>query len=95
MPSMIRFACLLGLLVWPALAFAQDYPSRTIKFVVPFPAGGPADEVGGAARRVGENELDRPIRPALRLRPDPGGDARGQRGSRQRQELATMHRCLP
>ena len=43
MPSMIRFACLLGLLVWPALASAQDYPSRTIKFIVPFPAGGPAD----------------------------------------------------
>ena len=43
MPSMMRFACLLGLLVWPALASAQDYPSRTIKFVVPFPAGGPAD----------------------------------------------------
>src|SRR6185503_18762593 len=43
MPSMIRFACLLGLLVWPQLASAQDYPSRTIKFVVPFPAGGPAD----------------------------------------------------
>ena len=43
MPSMIRFACLLGLLVWPGLASAQDYPSRTIKFVVPFPAGGPAD----------------------------------------------------
>ena len=43
MPSMLRFVCLLGLLAWPALASAQDYPNRTIKFVVPFPAGGPAD----------------------------------------------------
>jgi tripartite-type tricarboxylate transporter receptor subunit TctC len=43
MPSMLRFACLLALLIWPALASAQDYPNRTIKFVVPFPAGGPSD----------------------------------------------------
>jgi tripartite-type tricarboxylate transporter receptor subunit TctC len=39
----LRLVCLLGLLLWPALASAQDYPNRTIKFVVPFPAGGPAD----------------------------------------------------
>src|SRR5262245_30346787 len=26
-------------------AAAQDYPNRTIKFVVPFPAGGPADTI--------------------------------------------------
>ena len=26
-------------------AHAQDYPNRTIKFVVPFPAGGPADTI--------------------------------------------------
>ena len=29
----------------PAAAVAQDYPTRTIKFVVPFPAGGPADTI--------------------------------------------------
>jgi tripartite-type tricarboxylate transporter receptor subunit TctC len=43
MPSMLRLACLLWLLVLPGLAWAQDYPNRTIKFVVPFPAGGPSD----------------------------------------------------
>ncbi len=43
MPRLLRLVCLIGLLVWPALASAQDYPSRTIKYVVPFPAGGPAD----------------------------------------------------
>ena len=29
--------------VWPAAAYAQTYPSRTITVVVPLPAGGTAD----------------------------------------------------
>ena len=44
MPSLLlRLGCLIQLLVWPLSAAAQEYPNRTIKFVVPFPAGGPAD----------------------------------------------------
>ena len=43
----MRLLCLLGgLLAWPMTAAAQDYPTRTIKLVVPFPAGGPADTFG-------------------------------------------------
>jgi tripartite-type tricarboxylate transporter receptor subunit TctC len=32
-----------GLLAFPAPASAQDYPTRAVKIVVPFPAGGTAD----------------------------------------------------
>jgi tripartite-type tricarboxylate transporter receptor subunit TctC len=40
-----------ALLLWPALAAAQDYPNRTIRLIVPFPAGGPNDII---ARVVGQ-----------------------------------------
>ena len=45
MRKWIELACLVSVLAWPWQAGAQDYPNRTIKFVVPFPAGGPADTI--------------------------------------------------
>src|SRR5262245_66376867 len=46
MRAWMRLACLVGVLGGPWPVAAQDYPNRTIKFVVPFPAGGPADTIG-------------------------------------------------
>jgi tripartite-type tricarboxylate transporter receptor subunit TctC len=51
MSSLIRLMCLLGVLAWPLAAAAQEYPTKTIKFIVPFPAGGPADTI---ARILGD-----------------------------------------
>jgi len=42
----------LGLLLFPLSASAQNYPSRPITMVVPFPAGGPSDVV---ARIIAEH----------------------------------------
>jgi tripartite-type tricarboxylate transporter receptor subunit TctC len=41
-----RAFCLLGLLAWAMPVAAQEFPTRTIKLIVPFPAGGPADTFG-------------------------------------------------
>jgi tripartite-type tricarboxylate transporter receptor subunit TctC len=43
----VRLACLLALFfAAPLASSAQEFPSRAIKLVVPFPAGGPADTFG-------------------------------------------------
>jgi tripartite-type tricarboxylate transporter receptor subunit TctC len=41
--TLVRILCLIGIAAWPNLLTAQEFPSRSIKFVVPFPAGGPSD----------------------------------------------------
>lgn len=47
MLKLSRFAWLavVGALL-PASGYAQDFPTRAIKLIVPFPAGGPADTIG-------------------------------------------------
>ena len=66
----ILVALVTGLsLLWPALAAAQDFPNRTIRLIVPFPAGGPNDII---ARVVGQRmseiikQPDGPVRKILR-----------------------------
>jgi tripartite-type tricarboxylate transporter receptor subunit TctC len=46
MPRLLRLLCLLAVLAPTVPASAQQFPNRTIKLVVPFPAGGPADTFG-------------------------------------------------
>jgi len=51
MQFLARLLATLALLFLPPLAVAQDFPTKPIKLIVPFPAGGPNDIV---ARIVGQ-----------------------------------------
>ena len=52
MKPLVRLVALLALAAVSAWAYAQPYPSRPIKFIVPFPAGGDLDPV---ARGLGDH----------------------------------------
>jgi tripartite-type tricarboxylate transporter receptor subunit TctC len=41
--TLVRVLCLAAILAWPSLLAAQEFPNRTIRLIVPFPAGGPSD----------------------------------------------------
>ena len=43
MSILMRVLCLAGVLAWSSALAAEEFPNRSIKFVVPFPAGGPSD----------------------------------------------------
>jgi len=52
---------LLVLALFPLFALAQGYPTKPVKMIVPFPAGGPADIFGRAPAQGMSAELAQPV----------------------------------
>jgi tripartite-type tricarboxylate transporter receptor subunit TctC len=52
---------LLCVLLAPLVAWAQAYPSKPVKMIVPFPAGGPADIFGRGLAHGMSSELGQPV----------------------------------
>jgi len=71
-PSMLRKFLLLAVLAAPAFtpAYAQDYPTKPINFVVPYPPGGASDVV---ARMIGE-KLEKAWGQPVVIQNRPGGN---------------------
>lgn len=57
----MKWLRILALALLPALAFAQTYPSKPLKMIVPFPAGGPADIFGRGLAQGLSAELGQPV----------------------------------
>src|SRR5947208_10324034 len=49
------------LLLIPTLAWAQSYPSKPVRMIIGFPAGGPADIFGRAFAQGMSSELGQPV----------------------------------
>jgi len=61
MTALIRVLCLIGIVAWPGVLAAQEFPNRPIKFIVPFPAGGPADTISRIVTEKMSSILGQPI----------------------------------
>jgi tripartite-type tricarboxylate transporter receptor subunit TctC len=59
--SLLRLIFGLGIVLTPLAAFAQSFPTKPIKLIVPFPAGGPNDIIGRAVGQRMSEILKQPV----------------------------------
>lgn len=85
-------ACALGLAVTGG-AFAQAYPSKPIRFVLPFPPGGGTDILGRILAQKLSESIGQPVVPENR--PGAGGNVGNEYTTRQPADGYTIVICSP
>ena len=75
--ALVHSAAALAALALPRRAFAQAFPSKPIKIIVPFPPGGPAD----TAVRIPQPSLEKALGQPIIIENVPG--AAGQLGAQR------------
>src|SRR5262245_10325574 len=87
----------LGLLVlaiaWTSAVFGQAYPSRPLKFILPFPPGGSTDLLGRALAERLSDQLKQPVVPENR--PGAGGNVGAEATARAAPDGYTLVLCAP
>ncbi len=61
MSRLVRMVCWAALMLWPAISLAQDFPNHPIRFIVPFPAGGPSDVISRVLTDKMSSTLGQPV----------------------------------
>jgi tripartite-type tricarboxylate transporter receptor subunit TctC len=61
MTNVSRVTATLAILMWAGIASAQTFPSRPVRFVLGFPAGGPTDAAGRIVGQALSPSLGQPI----------------------------------
>ena len=61
MSRLVRLLGLATLMLWPAVSIAQDFPNHPIRFIVPFPAGGPSDVISRVLTDKMSSMLGQPV----------------------------------
>ena len=59
--DLCKFLALVAITALPTLALAQTYPTKPIRFIIPFAAGGPADMIGRLTGQKLSEILGQPV----------------------------------
>lgn len=91
--TLVIAACAAGTAAVPLPVCAQSYPAKPVRFILPFPAGGPTDLLGRIIGQEFAAQLGQPVVPENR--PGAGGNVGTEYGSKQAPDGYTIVLASP